>query len=58
MIVMSLLPIQTAEIFCSFFGVRLCPPLWKRFRHPYWSQDSTAVSINLASERYYSNFQM
>jgi len=34
MLVTSQLPIQTKKIFIVF-DVHLCPPLWKRFRHPY-----------------------
>jgi len=34
MLVTSQLPIQTTYILYSFRDVHLCPPLWKRFRHP------------------------
>jgi len=35
MLVTSQLPIQTTKIFDRLFDVHLCPPLWKRFRHPW-----------------------
>jgi len=34
MLVTSQLSIETTKLFCSVFDVHLCPPLWKRFRHP------------------------
>jgi len=39
MLVTSQLPVQTTNIFYSFFHLHLCPPLWKRFRNPWsWGQ--------------------